>query len=239
MEGVVCGPGGRYNTMPDERVDIADYLDMIRIYMRVILDICELAHRDARGAPLCLPEGGQTEEVRYHLAQCTLCARLYRNASRAYAEEVNDRAREPYAPVARAPQGFAAAVGAGCRLQQLRPAEGGQGLDRLTVLLEWNRESGRPTGAPRWWLTLRVPSAHADSDRGADEAVLRRFDGFKLRVRLELAGRQLVQAVTRLGFDPQRNLVSVPRSLPGAQPQKAERVTLFPLGEEGQEGADW
>ncbi|HLM14564.1 MAG TPA: M20/M25/M40 family metallo-hydrolase [Reyranella sp.] len=43
MEGVVCGPGGRYNTMPDERVDIADYLDMIRIYILTMLDICELA----------------------------------------------------------------------------------------------------------------------------------------------------------------------------------------------------
>lgn len=43
MEGIVCGPGGRYNTMPDERVDIADYLDMIRIYMLCILDICEPA----------------------------------------------------------------------------------------------------------------------------------------------------------------------------------------------------
>ncbi len=42
MEGIVCGPGGRYNTMPDERVDIADYLDMIRIYMLAILDICEV-----------------------------------------------------------------------------------------------------------------------------------------------------------------------------------------------------
>ncbi|HUK07055.1 MAG TPA: M20/M25/M40 family metallo-hydrolase [Stellaceae bacterium] len=41
MEGVVCGPGGRYNTMPDERVDIPDYLDMIRVYMLAILDICE------------------------------------------------------------------------------------------------------------------------------------------------------------------------------------------------------
>ncbi|MEO7242176.1 MAG: M20/M25/M40 family metallo-hydrolase [Variovorax sp.] len=40
MEGIVCGPGGRYNTMPDERVDIGDYLDMIRIYMLCILDIC-------------------------------------------------------------------------------------------------------------------------------------------------------------------------------------------------------
>lgn len=43
VEGVVCGPGGRYNTMPDERVEIADYLDMIRIYMLSILDICEVA----------------------------------------------------------------------------------------------------------------------------------------------------------------------------------------------------
>ena len=42
MEGIVCGPGGRYNTMPDERVDIADYLDMIRIYLLTILDICEI-----------------------------------------------------------------------------------------------------------------------------------------------------------------------------------------------------
>jgi acetylornithine deacetylase len=43
MEGVVCGPGGRYNTMPDERVDIPDYLDMIKIYMLAILEICEAA----------------------------------------------------------------------------------------------------------------------------------------------------------------------------------------------------
>ena len=40
MEGIVCGPGGRYNTMPDERVDIADFTDMIRIYMLAILEIC-------------------------------------------------------------------------------------------------------------------------------------------------------------------------------------------------------
>ena len=42
MEGVVCGPGGKYNTMPDERVEIADYLDMIRIYVITMCDICEL-----------------------------------------------------------------------------------------------------------------------------------------------------------------------------------------------------
>ncbi|MFV1877657.1 M20 family metallopeptidase [Nioella sp.] len=42
MEGVVCGPGGRYNTMPDERVDIPDYLDMVRIYLMTMCDVCEL-----------------------------------------------------------------------------------------------------------------------------------------------------------------------------------------------------
>lgn len=41
MEGVVCGPGGRYNTMPDERVDLVDYLDMIRMYILTIMDVCE------------------------------------------------------------------------------------------------------------------------------------------------------------------------------------------------------
>lgn len=39
MEGIVCGPGGRYNTMPDERVDVPDYLDMIKIYILAMLDI--------------------------------------------------------------------------------------------------------------------------------------------------------------------------------------------------------
>jgi acetylornithine deacetylase len=29
--------------MPDERVDIVDYLDMVRIYLLTILDICEMA----------------------------------------------------------------------------------------------------------------------------------------------------------------------------------------------------
>jgi acetylornithine deacetylase len=40
MPGVVCGPGGKYNTMPDERVHISDYLDMIRIHADVIAEVC-------------------------------------------------------------------------------------------------------------------------------------------------------------------------------------------------------
>jgi acetylornithine deacetylase len=43
MEGIVCGPGGRYNTMPDERVDIPDFLDAVRIYLLAMLEICEPA----------------------------------------------------------------------------------------------------------------------------------------------------------------------------------------------------
>ncbi|TPX07686.1 uncharacterized protein E0L32_010582 [Thyridium curvatum] len=40
MQGIVCGPGGKYNTRPDEKVDIPDYLDCIRMFMRVIIDLC-------------------------------------------------------------------------------------------------------------------------------------------------------------------------------------------------------
>jgi acetylornithine deacetylase len=40
IEGIVCGPGGKYNTMPDERVEIRDFMDMIKIYMLAILDVC-------------------------------------------------------------------------------------------------------------------------------------------------------------------------------------------------------
>ena len=42
MQGVVCGPGGKFNTMPDERVHKRDYLDMVRVYILAILSICEV-----------------------------------------------------------------------------------------------------------------------------------------------------------------------------------------------------
>ncbi|WP_129543274.1 M20 family metallopeptidase [Serratia sp. 1D1416] len=43
MEGVVCGPGGKFNTMPDERVHIKDFLDTVRVYLLAILEICQPA----------------------------------------------------------------------------------------------------------------------------------------------------------------------------------------------------
>lgn len=42
MEGVVCGPGGEFNTMPDERVRKTQFLDCVGIYILAICEICEL-----------------------------------------------------------------------------------------------------------------------------------------------------------------------------------------------------
>ncbi|ASJ73073.1 M20 family metallopeptidase [Granulosicoccus antarcticus] len=42
MQGVVCGPGGEFNTMPDERVRKSQFLDCVRLYILAICDVCEL-----------------------------------------------------------------------------------------------------------------------------------------------------------------------------------------------------
>ncbi|MEP3441645.1 MAG: M20/M25/M40 family metallo-hydrolase [Sulfitobacter sp.] len=42
MEGIVCGPGGEFNTMPDERVRKRQFLDCVRMYILAICDICGL-----------------------------------------------------------------------------------------------------------------------------------------------------------------------------------------------------
>ncbi|WWC72369.1 uncharacterized protein I206_106331 [Kwoniella pini CBS 10737] len=39
LQGIVCGPGGKFNTMPDERVEIVDYMDCIKIFIRLIVEI--------------------------------------------------------------------------------------------------------------------------------------------------------------------------------------------------------
>jgi len=40
MQGVVCGPGGEFNTMPDERVRKQQFLNCVRIYILCIIEIC-------------------------------------------------------------------------------------------------------------------------------------------------------------------------------------------------------
>lgn len=40
MTGVVYGPGGKFNTMPDERVELADLFTAAEVYVRAIVDVC-------------------------------------------------------------------------------------------------------------------------------------------------------------------------------------------------------
>ena len=40
MTGLVYGPGGKYNTMPDERVELTDLVAAARVYARAIVDTC-------------------------------------------------------------------------------------------------------------------------------------------------------------------------------------------------------
>jgi acetylornithine deacetylase len=40
MVGLVYGPGGKYNTMPDERVERRDLVNAARVYARVIVETC-------------------------------------------------------------------------------------------------------------------------------------------------------------------------------------------------------
>ena len=40
MVGLVYGPGGKYNTMPDERVELRDLFAAARVYARVIVETC-------------------------------------------------------------------------------------------------------------------------------------------------------------------------------------------------------
>ena len=40
MTGLVYGPGGKYNTMPDERVELRDLFNAARVYARVIVATC-------------------------------------------------------------------------------------------------------------------------------------------------------------------------------------------------------
>lgn len=43
MEGIVCGPGGEFNTMPDERVRRTQFIDCVRMYIHAICEICEIS----------------------------------------------------------------------------------------------------------------------------------------------------------------------------------------------------
>jgi acetylornithine deacetylase len=46
MQGVVYGPGGKYNTMPDERVDIRDIVRATQVYAATAVALTrDVGHR--------------------------------------------------------------------------------------------------------------------------------------------------------------------------------------------------
>jgi acetylornithine deacetylase len=38
--GSSTGPGGRYNTIPDERVELVDRFNAARVYAKTIVEVC-------------------------------------------------------------------------------------------------------------------------------------------------------------------------------------------------------
>jgi hypothetical protein len=203
-----------------------------------ILDLCEQAHRDVTRKALCLrDEDLKTAELLAHLETCPECARWYGNAHRAYERLSGDLAPlvlEPLVPYQAKPRTsreiVCAAEGRGFRLQRLKKSDpGGQGLDALELFLEWTQEArGRgQKGKRRWWVTLKLFSRDNNAEFGYDRAVLQRYDGYGVRLQRWVPERsEPEQVVTRLGFDAQQNLVSIPRSLDSVGPSEEETISL-------------
>jgi hypothetical protein len=211
-----------------------------------VLDICEIAHRDVAGKPLCLGDADLREPIlRDHLERCPVCQRWYRNARRAY-ERLAERGASPGAGgVLPRPRRLSrvklVAGGSDVVLLESEPEPGAESLNSLAMLLDCRKDPRPgvgPAGKSRWWLTLKF-MARGTEYTGNDEEELKLYDG--LRVRLDFPGlgeSEPLSVVTRLGLDPQRNLVSSPRALEVADPRTLEKVTLTPLGwVEGLDGA--
>jgi hypothetical protein len=203
-----------------------------------VLDLCEQAHRDVTGKPLCLNDQDlRTQEIKAHLATCPLCQRWYHNARRAYARlarQAAETAPKPilaYKPRPRVPIPIlAGARGPDVVYQRLKPEPEGEHLDALSLLLDWNKVSrGRRgnKGKGRWWLTLKFLSRQNDPE-GNKEEDLQRYEGLRIRLATRAGGVAEPDQVTRLGLDPQRNLVSTPCCLGLTHPNDLENVTLIP-----------
>jgi hypothetical protein len=199
------------------------------------LDICEVAHRHVKKQPLCLrDEDVQVKNIYDHLTLCPQCDRLFQNACRSYEADDGLSPAPPAPPVDTAPQSRHpvevdfAATDPGSYLQLLKPLPGGQGLDPHEVQLEW-WETQADRDEVRWWLTLKVvaqgPLAGPTDTNSL--AALRKLDGYSVRLERWVEGRsEPDRVVTRLGFDSERNLVSIPRSLGKTHPAKTDRIVL-------------
>jgi hypothetical protein len=90
MEGVVCGPDGKYNTRPEERVDIPDYLNCIQMFMRVIVDYCGGEQQKIDRSLLCIEHfgGARLHGSRQLSAEFTLTGPATSGSFQAVFEEI-------------------------------------------------------------------------------------------------------------------------------------------------------
>jgi len=201
-----------------------------------ILDLCELAHRDVTRQALHLrDEDIRTEEIRDHLSACMECGRYYRSACAAYTRLCGDvvlslQPVAPYTPRARTAEEISAAAELpGVVLQRVEGlgAEG-EGLDALNLFLEWKQESRtHKKGGGRWSVTLKLLAQGNDPEFGYEKPVLERFDGYAVQFERLVRGRDEPDRImTRLSFDAEQNLVSIPRTLGGAGPTETATITL-------------
>jgi hypothetical protein len=198
------------------------------------LEICDQAHREVTGQPLCPDQpDARAEEVRRHIDQATCpdCLRWFRNALRAYQKLAAPAPRRPVLAVRSVPAPLArphlgprerpaknVTLAAGGEpnkhvVQEVEPVPGGAGLDALALSLDWHRSSESPApDGPRWWLALKFTAKDADPNH---ERQLRELDGHLLTFTLRaFAGAETTSVEARLGLDQDGRLVSTPKPLP-------------------------
>lgn len=188
-----------------------------------VLSILELASRDARRRPLCLPENGDSPELREHLDEvrrhvheerCPACRRWLRNATRAYSAALRQRLR----PFARKPRKVAASP------EYLEFALAARaksaGLGALEGRLIWRREENEAG----WRLVVQF--RRALTGKGVAPAS---FAAVALEVFFEEPGRDAPARVqTRLDLGSDGVLSSPEEFVDLERPDRVCRVRVRP-----------
>ncbi len=192
-----------------------------------ILQLCEQAHWEVTGEPLCLHDWDhktKSKEVRNHIKACEKCARWTRNAKRAYEKLVDDVESALHS----APREAELLPAAPTDLVLMRlppPASGQSPLDACTVHLKWQEPSAPGHAeAPAWSVAVELlPEEN-------DEKVLARLSGCSVLLEWQLSGRDSPeQVLTRLNPGPRRKLASDPRATAVSNPKEELRGVPFTL----------
>jgi hypothetical protein len=180
-----------------------------------VLAICEKAHRDRTGRPLCLGSPDfPAEQIQHHLdvEGCPICRRWYDNAFAEYGRLV------PVVRRARLIKMRASDAGEACH--ELPVVENSTGFNSVPLVLKWHADKEASPSHPSWWVQLK---AHADVGK---QGQLKKYHRQMLHVTVEPAeGGPPVSVETLLGFDADNNLVTAEKLLP-IDPRQDLKVTL-------------